>query len=59
MGNKCGCGAKEEPWSKEQIDSIVKIQSNIRTHLAVKERESIKSGKLEDLFSKFKTLINH
>jgi hypothetical protein len=57
MGSKCGCGPKEEPWTQEQLDNIVKIQSSIRTSLAVKQRKELKNGKLEELFSKALSLL--
>jgi heme/copper-type cytochrome/quinol oxidase subunit 3 len=57
MGSKCGCGPKEEPWTQEQLDNIVKIQSSIRTSLAVKQRKELKNGKLEELFSKCLSLL--
>ncbi len=51
MGQACGCGKKE--FTKEEEDSLIKIQGACRTHLAKKKKEQKKLQKLRAIFSKF------
>jgi IQ calmodulin-binding motif len=51
MGNCCGTNDKDF-FNKQNVNTLVKIQSAYRTHLARKELKEIREKKLKTLFGK-------
>jgi len=46
MGNKCGCGEKEDPMAAVRLEKLIRIQSVARSFLAKSKKRKMKQEKI-------------